>query len=71
MSGFFTDKSGINSKDLPRKLIKSTSQVKIESTVLKPKKAMVAFMFFVKGESKNVIKENDFKSAAPAVKLLG
>ena len=38
---------------------------------MKPKKAKVAFMFFVKAESQKVMKENDFKSAAPAVKLLG
>jgi len=32
---------------------------------------MVPFMFFVKNRSKDTIKEHGFKSAAPAIKLLG
>ena len=39
---------------------------------MKPKKACVAFMFFVKEKSANLMKErDDLKTSADAIKVLG
>jgi hypothetical protein len=79
-TGFFTNAGGVNSSTLDKIKVKpkkgaaneiseDTSEPKVEA--LKPKKAMVPFMFFVKTQSAIVMKENDCKSAAGAIKILG
>ena len=64
-TGYFTNKDGVNSKDLTPKIKKikkssetdDTEQTKQSGGVNKPKKACVAFMFFVKEKSANLMKE--------------
>ena len=76
-TGFFTNSQGVNSADLPRvkaKIKKSAKSASKDSEpqILKPKKAMVSFMFFVKNQTKKVMEENkDIKSAADITKCLG
>ena len=68
-TGFFTNKEGVNSKDLdkvkvkPKKgeILKKKSK---EDKILKPKKACVPFMFLVKEKSKALIEEHKFNNAS-------
>lgn len=75
-TGFFTNKEGINSKDVePKYQIvggKGGKNVPAPDLIHKPKKACVAFMFYVKAMSPTLMKENpDCKSAADVTKILG
>lgn len=79
-TGFFTNAEGVNSSTLdkikvkPKKnAVETVEEVSQEpkEEALKPKKAMVPFMFFVKTKSKIVMEENQCKSAAGAIKILG
>ena len=79
-TGSFTNADGVNSKDIKPKIKKiKVSQQSVEApeatpvaVVHKPKKACVAFMFYVKEKSSNLMKErDDLKTAADAIKVLG
>jgi hypothetical protein len=79
-TGFFINKNGVNSKDIEPKLKKVKMAVGAQIggveaapivTAVVPKKAKVAFMFFMKERSPIVMKENGLNSCAKAAKLLG
>jgi hypothetical protein len=66
-TGFFTNKDGVNSKDIEPK-IKKVKYGHVETIpeikAVVPKKAKVAFMFFMKERSPIVMKENNLNSCA-------
>ena len=70
-TGYFTDKNGVHSSKLVVKSKRGDKQNLEVEVTLQPKKVSVPFMFLVKDKSSKIIKENGFKSAAAAIKVLG
>ena len=70
-TGYFTDKDGVHSSKKTAPVPRGVAKNNQKDDTVRPKRAPGAYQFFVKETAKNIIKENNCKSAADGVKLLG